>query len=321
MTAPQARPGDTFLLFHKLPYDFKEDLPLPLGPNVYLDKAPFSVLDTVDPRALADYVLPGYHLPSLAVVNCCLRSPADGVRPFGLGPRDLLFVSIAALRLRAPIGLKIVGQFDLCEHQPVIRNPTLFHLVSPWQPDGNARYSAQDMRLAAQIAERQIKIAELKCRRLTSALVLFSQVTCGHSRSFQMAYLALFAALEALFAPQGNKAKNLAARTENFLSPFKFPEPLSDWLEKEYKAGRSGLVHGVRDVVPWEKSPISEAKANVFGRLHELTRLCILGFVSLDDDKLASLSRTNGKQLQKEMDNLRPAAGRFLEGQRVWCVS
>lgn len=319
MTALSTEPGDVFLLFHTLPYDFEEDLPLAIGPNVYIDSTPLGVLAAADPPSLADYILPGYHLPGLGLTNCCLRSPTAEVRPPGLGPTDLFFLSITALRLRAPVAIEIAGQFELGRQDELIKNPILFQLKSPWQPDRDARYSGEDVNVAAEIARRLIQVAERNPSRLTSAIVLFSQVTCGLSQSLQMSYLALFATLEALFIPQGDRAATLACRIARFLSPFEFPVPLHDWLRKEYVYGRNNLAHGVQDVVPWTRT--RESKAEAFGRLHEVTRLSILSFVSLSNDKLESLFlRNKRKQLQKELDSLGPVTGRFLEGQRMWCA-
>jgi hypothetical protein len=142
-----------------------------------------------------------------------------------------------------------------------------------------------------------------------------------------MSYLALFASLEALFVPEGNnKAATLARRASDFLSTFEGHRPMDflgsegihRWLKKEYRDGRSNLVHGVQDVTPWTKN-IGDEKEKAFGRLHEVVRLCILGFMSLDDEKLAFLSNSSGTRLQKELNNLGPAPGEFLEGQRMWC--
>lgn len=311
MTAPPIQPGDTFLLFDNFPYGFKEPLPLAVGPNVYLDVTPQGVLDVINPP-LADL---GFGLSQYY----CLRSPVAEVRQSGLEPSDLFFLSITALRLRAPLAIKVVLQFKREGNTSYIK-PFLF--TSPCQPDPNAPYSAEDIRLSAKIAERQLELYNSDYKRIMSAMVLFSQVTCSFSKSFQMAYLALFAALEALFVSKEEyaKAKPLARRAANFLSSFKsqFSAPLKDWLEEEYKCGRNKLVHGVQDVVPWSKE-LSEEKRLVLGRLHEIARLSILGFMS-DNTKLESLSRNTGKQLQKELDSLSPATGRFLNGQRVWCT-
>ena len=42
VSSPQR--GDSFLLFHELPYDFGEALPLPIGPCVYLGDTPQALL-------------------------------------------------------------------------------------------------------------------------------------------------------------------------------------------------------------------------------------------------------------------------------------
>src|SRR5712692_6641120 len=115
-------PGDTFLLFDSLPYDFEEDLPISVGPNVYLDDTPQNVLDQAN-SSLADYVLPGYHLPGRGLTNCCFRSPATGERHLDVTPYDLFFLSITGLRLRAPIGISIAGGFELGPPEEVIRKP------------------------------------------------------------------------------------------------------------------------------------------------------------------------------------------------------
>lgn len=312
MTAPPTEPGDAFLLFSHLPYDFEEDLPLAAGPNVYLDNTPHDVLHAADPPSLAGFVLPGY--PNAPVSNCCLRSPVAGARPSGLEPSVLFIGSVAALRLRAPIAIKIAGQFQLGHEDQPITNLTLFHFTSPWQPDASAFYSAEDVGSSAEIAQRRLELAKPKYKRFMSATVLFSQVTCGFSRSFQMAYLTLFPALEALFVPRGNYARTLADRVAQFLS---LPESLKDWLEEEYKFGRNNLAHGVQDVLPWTELSADHLKA--VGRLHEITRLSILGFMSLENDKLESLSQKSGPKLQAELDDLPPAIGRFMVGQRMWC--
>jgi len=309
-------PGDTFLLFDHLPYDFEEELPISVGPNVYLNDTPQDVLDRADP-SLSGFVLPGYHLTGRGLTNCCLGSPGTGERPPGLTPNDLFFLAITALRLRAPIGISVAGGFELGPSDELIRKPTLFSLMSAWQPDSSARYVSLDVRLAEQITMRMIHIAQNNCKRITSSLVLFSQVTCGLSKSFQMSYLALFASLEALFAPKGNKAVTLARRIAQFLAAFDFPESLKDWLEREYKMGRNNLAHGLQDVTPWMEDRV--ATSQVLGRLHEVTRLCLLGFMSLDDKKVALLSRSEGQRLQRELDNLIAASGRFIDGQRMWC--
>lgn len=305
------KPGDTILLFSDFSYDFKQDLPLAIGPNVYLNYTPFAVLEAATPSALADYILPGYHVLDQAT-HCCLHSLAAEAIPPGLKPADIFFWAITALRLRAPIAIRIAGQFELGQEDDLIRNPTLYHLESIWQPDKNIYYSGEDIRVAAEIVSRLVEVGQCNFK-FKDAVVLFSQVTCGHSISPQMCYLGLFSVLEFLFGPlKGNKAATLAGRVAQFLSPFNFPMSLEDWLKDEYIHGRSKLVHGLQNATPGRK--IQGTRYEAFGRLHEICRLAILGFMRFDNDKLELLSKSKGK----ELDTLDPANGRFLEEQRAW---
>ena len=308
---------DSYLLFHDLPYDFETDLPLSLGPQIYLDNTPKKILDSVEPSAWADYVLPGYNCIG-GLNNCCLYCPASDTRPLGLEPSDLFYLAVPALRLRAPLNIHIAGQFEVGAGSDLIKNPILYQLISPWRPLGHFSYSGQDINAANEIAKRLLQVTQNNYKKFNSAAVLFGQVTCGHSKSFQMAYLALFATLEALFTPGKPYANVLSRRIANFLSRFTFPAgSIEDWLRDEYTRGRSDLAHGVQTVTPWARTRNHRAEA--LGRLHEIARLSILGFLSLDESKLSSLSNNTGTRLQHELDNLSPASGQFINEQRFWC--
>ena len=126
--------GDLFLLFQRLPYDYKIDLPIPLGPRIYLDYTPQDILASADPQALADYVLPGYNLPGMGITNCCIRasgSDSDTDRP---KPKDLLFLAILGLRLQAPISIEVAGKFEIGPEDEPIKNPESFGMISSWHP-------------------------------------------------------------------------------------------------------------------------------------------------------------------------------------------
>lgn len=320
MKAPPQKPGDVFLLFRALPYNFKKELPLAIGPNVYLDNTPQDILIKANCPLEDDPVDPAFYLPAYgALMNRCLRIPTVKLQS-RLRPSDLFFLSVTALRLCAPLTINISIQFKLGDNSALIKEPALFLLGSPWQPDNNACYSDEDIRLCEEITKQLISVLQQKNKRIMSAATLFSQVTCGFSKSFQMSHLALFAALEALFVSKEecDKAKLLACRASTFLSNFDFPENLNVWLENEYKNRRNNLAHGVHDLDPFAKTLRPESE-KAFGRLHEVTRLCVLGFMSLEDNKLASLSQSKGKQLQRELVNISPAKGQFLEDQRMWC--
>jgi len=314
MPAPPRQPGDTFLLFHELPYDFREELPLALGPHVFLDNTPNDILSLADPQALADYVLPGYHLPGHGLVQCCLLCPEGQSQHAGPDVSAVFFESITALRLHAPLPIEVAGQFKLGSNDDLIQEPTLYQVFSPWQPDANKRYTSADIAKANDIAARLRQVSDR--RRMKSAIVLFAQVTCGHSKSLQMAYLAIFAALEALFAPHGHYAQTLARRVSSYLNGLLYPGSLNNWLKQEYVKGRSSLSHGLQDMAP--RSTTQGNRAEAFGRLHEITRLSILGFLSLDDTKLTELSNSTGTALRNLLDDLEPASGPFIDGQRFW---
>jgi hypothetical protein len=309
--------GDSFLLFHSLPYDFSQDPPFGVGPGVFLENTPHDVLQAAEDSALADYVLPGYNLPGHGTPNCCLRCSGSEARHLGREATDLFFIALTAFRLHAPLGIEVAGQFELGDQNDQIAKPTVYEICSSWQPDANAHYSAVDLGVVADIAARWMHIGQADLTRLVSAGVLFAQASCGHSKSLQMAYLALFAALDALFVPQGNKAKTLAQRVGNFLTRFTFPVSLNDWLKREYEQGRNNLAHGVQDVVPWAR--MRNHRVEDFGRLHEITRLSLLGFFSMTDQKLEILSSQSGTRLRTELDNLGQATGRYIDGQRFWC--
>jgi hypothetical protein len=307
-----ARVGDLYLLFHKLPFDFGTDLPLDLGPGVCLDSTPQYLLDKAEP-ALASYVLPGYNLPSSGLNNCCLRCYSDGAPD--LSPADLLFISLLALRLRAPIGISIAGRFKLGpEHDP-IGEPTLYQTHSSWQPRQGESYSSNDIIKAAAITRRLIQVSGHGYNRIVTSIVFFSHVTL--SNSFQLSYLGLFAGLEALFVPEGKgKGNKLGRRISRFLGKASFPADLGKWIEREYNFGRNKLAHGVHDASLG--TVMRTANSDAFGRLHEIARLCILGFISMKDNELSRLSSMTGTSLQAELDKLPSASGPFVEGQQMW---
>jgi hypothetical protein len=327
MPAPPITPGDIFLLFYSFPFDFGADLPIGIGPAVFLDSTPPQILDEANPAGLADFVLPGYSLPGIGLVQCCLRKPVSMMVPGGMTAPNALFSSLAALRLVAPLGIEIAGQFELSNSPEKISSPSLYNLRSAWQPLSGKYFTGFLVDTASRVAYRIIEICDEK--RIFTAYNLFTQVTVGMVSSLQMAVLGLFAALEALFVPRGNYARTLATRVARFLSSFQFPVELSKWLEQEYIHARSQLIHGVQDIHPSGKQPgqqgqvsvrgLDPAKAVTFGRLHEVVRLSILGFLSLPDQMIKEHSCKSGTHLQNLLEDLKPAEGEFINKQTAWC--
>jgi len=320
LTIPQSQPGDTFLILRSFGYDLLSGfLPVRAGPGVYLDYTPQDVLRWADQSDVAERVLQAYALMP-GYPNWCLRCVGCATEGSQILPSDLMFVTITALRLRAPIAVEPVGQFTLGGDGASIESPRLYHVMSPWQPDPKAKYSAKDVRFAAGIARQLLTLLDPRYGRVARAIAVFSQVTTGQSLAFAGAYLALYAVLEGLFAPQDKKAETLATRVGSFLAGVAAPAGwcVEQWLENDYIHGRSQLAHGIGDVAPWEKELHPRNKERI-GRLHEMCRLCILGFMSLPDATLQSIGMASGTPLQNHLKSLAPACGPFLKDQRVWC--
>lgn len=315
MSLPEPDQGDIFLLFNDLPYDFSVDLPLPIGKGVCLDTTPQEWLDASD-QGLANYLLPGYSLPGVGLNNCCLRCFHRPNPTEELSPRDLLFLSVLALRLYSPIGIKIGGEFRLGGNNDRIQDPALYQMSSSWNQENLEPYTPAAITLSSSIADRLLAVKGLNLSRLQTALIFFGQVTLGFSRSHQLSYMGLFAALEALFVPSRGKAVTLSRRVSNFLRNFQFPESMEKWIKNEYITGRNNLNHGIHDAT--FGIALRPSKSQALGRLHEITRLSLLGFLSLDDEKLCELSNGSGSKLRNSLDQLSSASGTFLNNQQMW---
>lgn len=308
--------GDLVLLFDNLPYDYESDLPLSPITGVTVASTPQSLLDTPDSDHLPCYVLPGTKLPGMGINNCCLISRASESIPVYVTRDSLLFSYLTALRLLAPAHISVAGQFQYGGVDEPISHPALRNTHSAWQPDPNYCYSADDFKRAGKILDRMMMCMSAGPIRLKYSMVMFSQVTNGFSHSYQMGVLALYAALEALFAPKGkNYAKRLGGRVGAYLSSYDHGLGISGWIEKHYLAERHSLSHGF-----WQFSPDSvrvATRSNEFGIIHEITRLVLLGFLSMDTYDVLFLDQ-NGPQLQKVLDNTKPANGQYLQGQKMW---
>ena len=315
LNLPIPKSGDLYLLFHHLPYDFDEDLPLSLGQYICLDKTPQIWLDSAE-KGLADFLLPGYNLPGMGLNNCCIRCHSIPSSEKKLSPENLIFLSLLCLRLHIPIGIRIGGQFRLGDNEERILEPKLYELSSPWGIDGYMRYTGSAIEKSAAIMERLIDVEQLNLNRLTSGLILFSQITLGQSKSFQLSHLGLFAVLEALFVPSRNKAASLSERVSRFLCNIDFPETMDKWIKDEYINGRHKLAHGIHDATFGEN--LRPERHQAFGRLHEITRLSLLGFLSMDSEILKELNRSSGNNLQRGLDTLTLSSGKFLKDQKCW---
>ena len=135
-------------------------------------------------------------------------------------------------------------------------------------------------------------------------------------QSLQLASIGLWASLEALLRPDNDLAKTLAKRVSTFLSGFDFSVDLEEWIKSEYNRRRNAYAHGQHIAQPW--SPDTDPAPEAFGKLHEITRLCLLGFLSMDTQELLKLQNSKKGDLTRLLNGLPPASGRFLDGQRAW---
>lgn len=318
----EPRDGDTYLLFTQFPFDFLASLPLEIALGVYLSRTPHAALrrevEIGDYRGrLGDILIPGYSMGG-GVPNSCFWIPTEADSPHGLSTKDRFFVVLNALRLQKPLNTRVAGTWTVSETPPFMAECTPYNLRATFSARDAYMYSAQDMQNSGVLGNRVYELSSSIGGRFASGAVFFNQVSSGQTSSFQLAYLGLFASLEALFAPTGKKARSLGERVSQFLQDWDFGlgEDLSTWLEREYKKRRSSLAHGVQDVVPWSRlTPENEKR---FRTLHEVVRLALLGVVSLDDDIIGHLSNSTGRALQNGIRSLPVARGRFLEGQTVW---
>ena len=309
--------GDLVLLFSHLPFDYEMDLPLSPIAGVTVALTPQSLFSTPDDDHLPCYVLPGTKLPGMVINNCCLVSRASESVPQNVTRETFLFTYLAALRLLAPAPITVAGHFIYGGADEPISHPTLLNMQSMWQPDADLRYSGTQFLQGGVLLERIIENLSAGPNRLKFAIMMFTQVTSGFSLSYQMCVLGLYAALEALFEPSGgrNYAKTLGLRLGAYLSSYDNGVGVADWIEKHYQSERHSLSHGF-----WQFSPDSQSfnqRKEEFGIIHEIARLALLGFLSMDQKKVRFLDLTKKKR-QHALDNLKPASGDFIQSQKMW---
>lgn len=325
--------GDIFLLFHQLHYDFHTgELPIAIFRNLYFDETPSQLLNPLylasqnDVQSLLKYtglvnmLLPGHTLPGMGIVHCCLRYDSATAHQYVASKANTLFSTfITALRLKKPCPIIVGGRFEYGSTSEPLKNPTYSRLLtSPYNPRLNLRYNKDDVLSASFIAEDLMQVSEAGNKgKIRSALIYFSQITQGFSISLQLCYLGLWAALEGLFSPTGsNKAQTISNRISTYLASFHDPNELYKWCLREYRERRSKFIHGSHIALPNLQNIRRGGIA--FQRLHEITRLCLLGFLSLNVSERNEIFLLTGKKLQKKLDNLGKGKGRYLENQKMY---
>ena len=321
--------GDVFLLFQALPYGFTTGkLPIKILENLYLDNTPDELLDSkrfysegdevdrlLEHARLVSFVLPGYELQQMTL--CCLRYRYLTTSQYPkVEARSLFAHFITALRLQKPCHIVGGGQFEVGSDDEPIKNPGSWNRTTVHNPRDAGRYSKDDIEVSSNITQDLLEIRQANNEsHIESAFIYFSQVTQGFSISLQLSYLGLWAALEALFRPNGNKAKTIAKRITAYLSGFfENDGNMEQWLITEYRKRRSEFIHGSH-IAPPDLQNVTKGK-DAFPKLHEVTRLCLLGFLSMEKSERRQVFQKNG--MQKRLDRLACAEGKYLNRQRMY---
>jgi hypothetical protein len=326
------RLGEVFLLFQKLPYDFHSGkLPIKILDDLYFDDTPVELLDSrslysegddvnrlLEHACLVNIVLPYHNLPGTGVNHCCLRRETLRTSQYHDLPASSLFAHfITALRLQKPCAIVGGGQFEVGSDDEPIKKPAPWSRTTVHNPGDAGRYSKADIEVSSNITKDLLEIRQSNNEsHIESALIYFSQVTQGFSVSLQLSYLGLWAALEALFQPTGtNKAETIARRITAYLSGFLAnDEDMKSWLKTEYRKRRSEFIHGSH-IAPPDLQNVRKGKV-AFRKLHEVTRLCLLGFLSMEKSERRQVFQKKG--MQKKLDSLACAEGKYLNKQRMY---
>lgn len=287
--------GDKFLIFRNFPfqYDTSNDLPFKIAPNISLALRPHEIFNksniptTIDEKeynSLIDYIAPGYNL-NLSYENFCFYSPIDNLISNNHTVDQLYFVTLSCLRIIKPYKINIAGSFSLGDEDSPIDNPKLYWLETPWSPEEKGPeitnvYTFKILEICYELVKKILCINDKNCSNFISAFILFSQVTHGATQSYQMAFITLYSALEALFRPDGTKSKTLGRRVSKFLKNIDSKIDIEQFISNNYYRDRN-IVHGIQDITSIF-SRLSDKKKNNFSILHEITRLCILGFLDME---------------------------------------
>jgi len=291
-------PGDAFLLFDELPFDWEAELPIVLSDKVELSETPFELLDSLE-EGQAGFLLPGYHLPG-GVNHCCLRIPRMREwRTFGLA-RDAFFESLTLLRLVSPVPYRVEGQFSVDDDCRVSGTFALYHVTAPSVSHPALRLSSCQVAACLRLQPIVNHWRELSLARITTALTYFGQVSNGLVWSRQMATMGLFAALEALFDPEGNgdKADLLARRVASYLEDVPTTcqvdaSALHRFTTKAYRQVRSKEIHGgVASLIGEASTDPAAERAVVFCNLHEMVRLSLIKTAACPQDEILATYRS-----------------------------
>lgn len=314
--------GDMVMLFHHFPFAYDRALPLQIGPGVCMDNTPFGLLDSIE-NGLIDFILPGYSIEGFHRNATCFRCYLSEVDTT-IAQDELLFYSLLALRLQTPRFFNCGGTFIVGDNEQPIIKPTRYAWSCFWSAKKPHHLTLKKITDSLIISKRLIEVKQSEFKRIHDGLLFFANSSMAGSTSLPLRYIGLFGALEAIFCPNKTKSKTLSKRASSFLCQFhrQFSKlkigskKMGEWIEDQYIRVRSQIVHGTYDSKLQIEKDITGYQN--YGILHEITRLSLLGFISLENDLLSKLSESSGVALQRTIDNLNSASGNYLTNQRIW---
>ena len=318
---------DIFLLFNNLPIDSCDSPPMQIAPGVLLESCPTeifhkSILENNDVSFSFDCCVPGYY-SQIFYDAFCLRTPVGLNNNKKVNPLSLLFITVVCLRLVKPLYIKIAGSFKYHNHDDPINEPVIYWNETPWPNkdtycrDDEQLYYHEDLEICYNLVKRVLEIDALKFERFIGAFVLFAQVSRGATSSYQMAYLALFAILETLFNPGSSKiASILSKRIDAFLNTIKKDFSIAELINDQYISERN-IIHGKQSLSSINQK-LSKEKYEIFGKMYEICRLSLLGFISMSDKQLEIYATDSNSRNNNRYNNMKPADGEFMLNQKFW---
>ena len=275
--------------------------------EVYLSYTPQTFLDNLEPKEQSSFLLPGYGLPGMGIVNSCLHyKPVSESLDFPV-VQEMFFNTVTSFRLIAPLHIHVSSSCTISSEKSV-RNMNLYSMRSPYNPLANSFYTGVSLHLSKNVLNRIPQIRDLSPTKIFNAYRFFQHVTCGYGRSLQMVYLTLWSILEFILQPSIGKHKNYAAniarRIGPFLDGFDNSSEVSELIVKDYKENRHKRIHGLTAITQNSMmkgyrgdDEIPSAAEAVIGILHEVVRLSLLKLFSLPDELIIEHSAIKSKNV------------------------
>ncbi len=304
--------GDRIFLFNDLP-GTPNALPFSIAKGIQLILCPSEYWNN-DDDALKSYryifPLANFNIPCRNISICISQHIDNQDEAFSL--------FLLALRLVKPLPINVSGAFTYLNKNQFDENSllllwrqTLINSGFPYKTGLKDEYNNNDFNRAKHLYNRilDLKKHPRQYRRLLWAIIWFKEVTLGVSNSYSMLYQGLFSSLEAFFGSP-SKAKILKNRVSTFLTKIygnHRAKVLGEFIYNEYKNKRNKVSHGnplFHSTNVKLSSPLPLKKYKELLKLHEITRITLLGFLGWNEIQLKKHSSIEfGPQKLEEFNN------------------